>query len=357
MAEDTEWDWAEEGDAESFIAEYELDEAAANALRTQSADVVQNVLSQGPLLGNNPSAILMSRIRQASSHAATDWESFLEVVDDSAREQFMAQEKQVMDAIMEEGPLTGNNPSAILVGRIRKVKQSLGKAAGGSKKATDAAMAARRRAGELGGGGAGGSSKSSSQGVAKQQKVRQQALQEAQKVQANDSGQSWPQGDALQNLASLLCQLNSAMWNLDAPHEDVVAIVKEALKARKAAVAVVLEAEWPEEWLAADPAGQVEPPKKRARPAASAGGADPPQVRELPTEEREQRQELVLQEVLRLLQEAGGAVALQDLGSTELTSLRKGAVGNLRKFLSSRPDAVTVDPSDPSGLITVSLVC
>jgi len=356
MAEDAEWDWAEEGDAETFIAEYELDEAAANTLRTQSSEVVQHVLSQGPLLGNNPSAILMSRIRQANSCAATDWESFLEVVDESAREQFLAQDKQVMDAIMEEGPLIGNNPSAILVGRIRKAKQSLGRAVDGSKKATDAAMAARRRAGELGGGSAGGSTKASSQGAAQQRKVHQQALQQAQqKVQVKDSGQSWPQGDALQNLASLLCQVNSAMWDFDAPHEDVVAKVKEALKARKAAVTEVVEAEWPEEWIAADSAGQVEPPKKKARPAASAGGADVPQARELPKDEREQRQEQVLQEVLRLLQEAGGTVPLQDLGTTEITNLRKGAVGNLRKFLSSRPDVVTV--SGPNELLMVSLVC
>eukprot|EP00408_Alexandrium_pacificum_P029888 CAMPEP_0171277852 /NCGR_PEP_ID=MMETSP0790-20130122/64568_1 /TAXON_ID=2925 /ORGANISM="Alexandrium catenella, Strain OF101" /LENGTH=306 /DNA_ID=CAMNT_0011746993 /DNA_START=22 /DNA_END=940 /DNA_ORIENTATION=- len=306
MAEEAEWDWAEQGDAESFIAEYEPDETAANALRSQSSEVVLNVLSQGPLVGSNPSAILMSRIREACACAATDVDSFLEVVDDSARGQFMAQDQQVMDAIMEEGPLTGNNPSAILVMRIRKARQSLGlgKAGNGSKKSTDATMAARRRAGELGGGGAGGPAKSSSRGAAPQRKAQQKAPQQAQqKVQAQDSGSSWPQGDALQNLASLLCQVNSAMWDFDVPHEevvakakealkarraavtavvdgewpedvtwdfdvpheDVVAKVKEALKARKAAVTAVVDAEWPEEWAADDSAGQAEPPRKRAR--------------------------------------------------------------------------------------------
>jgi len=356
MTTDAEWDWEEEeeGDAESFIAEYELDEAAAHALRAQCSEVVKNVISQGPLVGNNPSAILMSRIRQATSCAATDWESFLEVVDESAREQFLALDRQVMDAVMEEGPLNGNNPSAILVGRIRKARQSLdangSKTVDASKRATDADIASRRRASALGGGPA-------SRGAAQQQVVRRQAQQQApQKRQVRESGQSWPQGQALQHLASLLCHVNSAMWDLDVPHEDVVATVKEALKARKAAVAAVAEAEWPEEaWPEDDSAKQVEPPKKKAKSTTSNGGGAMPQARELPKDERELRQVEVLQEVLRLLQKAGGTMALQNLGSKELTDLRKGAVGNLGKFLSSCPEAVTMEASGPNKMMMVSL--
>merc|ERR1712150_238339 len=104
-----------------------------------------------------------------------------------------------------------------------------------------------------------------------------------------------------------------------------------------AAVTAVVEADWPEQDLPEDDsAKQVEPPKKKAKLAAGAAGVAMPQARELPEDMRAQRQEEVLQEVLRLLQEAGGTMPLQNLGSKELTDLRKGAVANLGKFLSSR---------------------
>lgn len=56
-----------------------------------------------------------------------------------------------------------------------------------------------------------------------------------------------------------------------------------------------------------------------------------------------------------MLEEAGGTMPLQNLGSKELTDLRKGAVGNLGKFLSSRPEAVTVEASGPNNMMMVSL--
>lgn len=361
MAQEEEWEWGEH-DVESFIAEYEPDEDAANCLRTQSAEIVQSVLSEGPLMGTNPSAILMSRIRTALSAAATDWQSFLSVVDEQARELFMAQGQEVMDAVMEEGSLVGNNPSAILMGRIRKAKQALGAGGGkaGTSKTTDAGHAKRRLAGAAGGGRAAaagggrvaGSTNFVSPGVVSQPKAQQKA-----QVRASDL--SWPQGEALQHLASQLCQTNSAFWDFDVSQEDLIVKFKEALKARRIAAKAVAEVpvqeEWPEEWAEEQPADGAaegaEPPTKKARRAAGDGAAAPP-ARDLSKDQIELRREDVLKEVLRLLNDAGGSTPLQSLGSKELGELRKGAVGNLAKFLASRPE-VTTDSS--SGIIMVSL--
>jgi len=72
-------------------------------------------------------------------------------------------------------------------------------------------------------------------------------------------------------------------------------------------------------------------------------------------DDREQRREAVLAEVVRMVQEAGGSMPLQDIGSPRLTELRKGAVANFSKFLSSSPDMVNVSNEGNGKSPTVSL--
>jgi len=57
---------AVDDEVERFIADHGLDERAAKALRTESAEVVRHVLDRGPVVGcANPSSAVMSRLRDA----------------------------------------------------------------------------------------------------------------------------------------------------------------------------------------------------------------------------------------------------------------------------------------------------
>lgn len=355
MADEYEFD--AEIDVETFILEYELDENAAAALRSSPDDVVASVISQGPPSGNNPSALIMSRLRQVSADTAQDCDSFASMVDERAKELFYAQSEEIMQTVMAEGPLFGSNPSAILMARIRKAGGSMGAKA----KPQGGSLAKTSGAGGLRGG--------------RQSHVQASATSAA------------PQGLAMQNLGVSLCKLNSDMWNFDVPAEALAATFKSLIKARATAVATFksapktreaagarvrkpavpavsavseewveeLTGEWPEEeWPEEEwPEGDVslEPKKKKAKQAGGASHADAP----LSEDDREQRREAVLAEVVRMLTDAGGSMLMQDIGSKELTDLRKGAVANLSKFLSSRPDVVTVT-NDGERCPTVSLV-
>merc|ERR1712032_340196 len=106
-----------------------------------------------------------------------------------------------------------------------------------------------------------------------------------------------------------------------------------------------LSDEWPEEPAASAEDMSFEPKRKKARKAGDASVTSHQQAMDVPLseEDRERRREAVLAEVVQMLQGAGGSMPLQDVGSKHLTDLRKGAVGNLSKFLSSRSDMVTIE--------------
>jgi hypothetical protein len=314
MAQTDEWaeEWGGETmDLESFITEHGLDQEAATMLRAQSEDVVWNVISQGPPTGANPSAIVTSRIKEASDGPA-DMESFLAVVDDMARQSFMSLDDVAMQTVMEEGYLTGENPSAILMSRVKKVKQALG-------------LAGKKRKASTGGGAL----------AAQLPKILPIASKASQGVVSQAPGM------ALQALGSSLCELNAAVWSFDVSPTTLMDMFKRVLETRQAATAAT---------------GDGERPKKRRATTI----ADPP-VEQWPGQRADgaegdaaTQKQAVLDEVVRVLTEAGGTMPLHKIGSKSLSELRKGVVGNLAKFLQSHTEVVTFT-SDEAGPM-VSLV-
>jgi len=333
MAEES---WEEEFDpdmdAETFILQYELDDHAAAALRSSPEEAVRSVISQGPPSGHNNSALIMSRLRQVNEGTDQDWDTFISMVDDKAKEVFLAQSEEVMQAVMEQGPLVGTNPSAILMARIRK--------AGGTQQGSCRRVAKRSNLPTV-------SATAAGQGVVR--------------------GGRQPHGSALQGLGQALCKLSSDMWNFDVPAATLVATFKNVLKSRVAAVAAAqmttvaavlpVSDEWPEWPEASAEDISSEPRKKKARQAGSVAATGHQQAMDIQIsdDDREQRREAVLAEVVRMVKEAGGSMPLQDIGSPQLTELRKGAVANISKFLSSRPDMVKVSNEGNGRSPTVSL--
>jgi len=252
-------EWAEV-DVETFIAEHELDEGAAAALRGLSPEMLQAVLWQGAPTGTNPNKIMMARIRTAKeemqAEGETDVDTFLAEVDSRAKESFMAQTDAVQQAVMEEGFLSGSNPSAILMCRVRQARDALG-------------VQTTRRGGKR----AKASEGSTPAAVAKPAKAAVPAPKGPVRQSPKAAGPSWAGGGAedagswplpagaTQNLATLLCQVNSAVWNFELPREDLVALFKEVLKERKV-VADALAGDG-EAWL--DEGAEGQPPQKKAR--------------------------------------------------------------------------------------------
>jgi len=144
------------GDVDRFLEENEIDDNAGNALREASDEIKQSVLEEGAVTGRNKSAILMSRIRRAQSgggggsrapsrsqgglndHAAppaqpkaseedvaTEAMAFCEAngIEASALEELLSHSIEVQTAVMNEGNITGRNPSAVLMSRIRRLEQ------------------------------------------------------------------------------------------------------------------------------------------------------------------------------------------------------------------------------------------
>mmetsp|Transcript_93791 Transcript_93791/g.186024 ORF Transcript_93791/g.186024 Transcript_93791/m.186024 type:complete len:244 (+) Transcript_93791:71-802(+) len=223
-----------EMDAETFILQYELDDRAAASLRSSPEEVVRGVISEGPPTGENPSAQIMARVRQMSEDTAQDWDTFISVVDDRAKEVFAAQSQELIQAVMEEGPLNGSNPSAILMARIRK--------AGGTQNS------GRRVA------------KSKVPNGSAQTVVRGGRQPHVKAGQASSSSESQ---SGLHGLGLALCKLNNDMWNFDVPAATVIATFKNVLKKREATVAAAQatpaqSGEWPE-WA------EDEPRKKKAK--------------------------------------------------------------------------------------------
>jgi len=135
-----------------FIAENYLDQAAEQRLRELSFPVQQAVLCEGPLVGaRNPSAVLFARIKRVEQNSAfappprvqrslpppmraqPAWpvhsSPFAKqindfIVENSINEDVAAQlyeaDPRIQKGVMEEGALTGRNPSAVLLSRIRR---------------------------------------------------------------------------------------------------------------------------------------------------------------------------------------------------------------------------------------------
>jgi len=63
----------------AFVGENKIDSLAEETLRGLPFDLQQRVLSEGAVTGNNPSAVLMGRIR-AVGHEAHAWSHHREYV-------------------------------------------------------------------------------------------------------------------------------------------------------------------------------------------------------------------------------------------------------------------------------------
>eukprot|EP00930_Biecheleria_cincta_P039238 TRINITY_DN26997_c0_g1_i1.p1 TRINITY_DN26997_c0_g1~~TRINITY_DN26997_c0_g1_i1.p1 ORF type:complete len:772 (-),score=139.95 TRINITY_DN26997_c0_g1_i1:156-2471(-) len=141
---------------ENFIVDCELDERAAEALRTASPHAQRAVMDRGPLTSaRNPSGALMARLRDAQSGKGQQRESWQPEyssgyqapaqqdggVDEGELENFLAEcnvderaaeavrtaEPHVQRAVIDRGPLTGaRNPSGALMARLRDAQSGKG---------------------------------------------------------------------------------------------------------------------------------------------------------------------------------------------------------------------------------------
>jgi len=304
-------------DLETLIASYGIDDSAAQALRSCSEDVLGRIMAKGPLTGDNPSALIMSRIRDEADGAAEDPEVFIAMLDDQAKKVWHQQPDGVKQLIMEEGALLGYNPSAILMGRLRKAKEAFKASVG-----------------------AGAAVRAPQPGVMIVVKPKKGSGRKAAAAGAAADGSGLTGSAALHCLGMQLGQWNSGCWDFDVPRADLMASVKAILDTRDAAAAAAYE-----QWPAAH-----EPQRKRARQAAT--GGDRAGQDSLTDAEKDQQKDALLSEVIRMLGDNGGEMLLQDIGSKHLTDLRIGAIGSktsLSKFLATRPDVVRItSPADGS---------
>jgi len=141
---------------EAFIRENELDESAVKALMEVPIEVQQRVMAEGIVTGRNKSAILVGRIRRClcqpgASGALTNGsmappkgntdpsagfgreqlEHFVQVnnLDPHAEKVLREQPSDIQARVVGEGPVTGDNKSRIVMGRIRR-SQGTGRFAG-----------------------------------------------------------------------------------------------------------------------------------------------------------------------------------------------------------------------------------
>eukprot|EP00406_Dinophysis_acuminata_P008107 CAMPEP_0179236650 /NCGR_PEP_ID=MMETSP0797-20121207/14036_1 /TAXON_ID=47934 /ORGANISM="Dinophysis acuminata, Strain DAEP01" /LENGTH=589 /DNA_ID=CAMNT_0020943911 /DNA_START=240 /DNA_END=2009 /DNA_ORIENTATION=+ len=131
---------------EEFVLMHQLDEYAEKALRDQTPDVLQLVLAEGAITGDNKSKILMGRIRRAKHErqppdsggvpgappppqAAPGVDRFISDndLDALARREILALPHEKQLQVLAEGALSGEKKSAVVMGRIRRVQQGLGR--------------------------------------------------------------------------------------------------------------------------------------------------------------------------------------------------------------------------------------
>lgn len=140
--------------AEEFAHSSGLDDKCLEVLMKQSPEVQQYVISQGPVEGRNPSAMVMGRIAKATSQVgvmggsstmggsayvsggmdavyvnsdelADQVEDFISEnsVDDKCAESLRSQPPRVQAAVLNLGPAEGRNSSAMVMGRIAKASR------------------------------------------------------------------------------------------------------------------------------------------------------------------------------------------------------------------------------------------
>eukprot|EP00397_Hematodinium_sp_SG-2012_P067733 GEMP01106331.1.p1 GENE.GEMP01106331.1~~GEMP01106331.1.p1 ORF type:complete len:210 (+),score=42.36 GEMP01106331.1:42-671(+) len=128
-----------------FIADSGLDSETANTLYDLEPGVQRDVLARGPLTdARNPSAVVMSRVRQVknaragilpgagfggdSRHMEKEIAQFVTEnrLDDRAAACLREAEANVLKELFARGPLTdARNPSAVVLSRIRECKTNL----------------------------------------------------------------------------------------------------------------------------------------------------------------------------------------------------------------------------------------
>eukprot|EP00413_Alexandrium_margalefii_P026170 CAMPEP_0204570160 /NCGR_PEP_ID=MMETSP0661-20131031/38158_1 /ASSEMBLY_ACC=CAM_ASM_000606 /TAXON_ID=109239 /ORGANISM="Alexandrium margalefi, Strain AMGDE01CS-322" /LENGTH=221 /DNA_ID=CAMNT_0051578329 /DNA_START=46 /DNA_END=711 /DNA_ORIENTATION=- len=139
---------------EEFIMNNGLDEKSSEALRSQTLEVQNHIVSQGPVEGRNPSAMVMGRIAKASSEfmamgagagpvgATASWhgqtasytdhgelqqslEEFIMTngIDEKCAEALRGQPAECQAAVISLGAADGRNPSAMVMGRIAKYQR------------------------------------------------------------------------------------------------------------------------------------------------------------------------------------------------------------------------------------------
>lgn len=134
-------------DISVFLTENGIDQDAETKLRQQPPQVQQAVVKEGPCTGRNPSAILFSRIRRISeqigSGGRTLWygdrpppvevhpADIAKFVSDNGLDEYAEQKLKgcaphIQQACIVEGPVTGRNPNAVFIGRIKRVLETHG---------------------------------------------------------------------------------------------------------------------------------------------------------------------------------------------------------------------------------------
>lgn len=117
---------------ERFLTQNCVDVSAGQALRSAPPEVQRQVLTDKPLQGcHNPSAVLMANIRRAmsadiqgnGSDAIAHWAQ-QNNLDRNAEASLRSLPPDFQSKVMEMGPVLGTNPSAILMGRIRLVRSN-----------------------------------------------------------------------------------------------------------------------------------------------------------------------------------------------------------------------------------------
>merc|ERR1712203_647648 len=121
---------SDNADVEAFIQSNPIDQRAADALREESPEVQQIVLSRGSIAETrNPSSALMCRIRDGRNKVSGgggafngDVEAFLQAtsVDERAADALRSESPAVQQAMLSRGDLSGTwNASSALMCRIR----------------------------------------------------------------------------------------------------------------------------------------------------------------------------------------------------------------------------------------------
>lgn len=141
-------------DVHSFASENGVDSKCMDALLSATPECQEYVISRGPASGRNPSAMIMGRIKkwedehegaaQVSNHQASSYdeadegglvqqvEDFIveSLVDEKCADTLRQQTYEVQAAVLNQGPVEGRNPSAMVMGRIATAAR-VGVAGGG----------------------------------------------------------------------------------------------------------------------------------------------------------------------------------------------------------------------------------